>query len=415
VPRHIADTITPTTDTSQNDNLSISSSPTTESLLTLSSDRQSSEDISENENPLRVPPPPVNTLTPPSPKIEPVRHRNMQFKNIPEFAGMQEDTMQPLDFLKSVKRSFLTHGAATDEQKIDLFSLYLKTDSPAEDWFNDAKTLKKMWLELDQEFKARFPNIKKATKMAPELERELRAMRLTMKELEKTEKYRGEEMHIHMIFAEKILDLAKRAKVEKTMSGLWSVRDELLEVLRERIPEVQADWIAFMQAIKGVDMGHIREGVRKYKEKAAHNAKVNADINFLKQCTANATVGSLNSPTRAIRTQLASITISQQTTSYPAQRDPFGGIEGSRGNLFNAHPPRSPAIEAEKMTIRATLALYPMQPETPEGEAAYLDQLQAWRQLNGNNHVSKTTGFSLHPGGAPPGSGECYNCGRAGH
>jgi hypothetical protein len=232
-----------------------------------------------------------------------------------------------------------------------------------------------MWLELDQEFKARFPNIKKATKTAPELERELGAMRLTMEELGKTEKYRGEEVHTHMIFAEKILNLAKRAKVEKTTSRLWSVRDELLEVLRERIPEVQANWIAFAQAIKGVDMGHICEGVRKYKEKAAHGTKVNADINFLKQRTANATVGSLNSPTKAIRTQLAGTTISQQTTSYPVQRDPFGGIGGRGGNLFNARPPRPPATEAEKTTIRATIALYPMQTETPEGEAAYLDQL----------------------------------------
>ena len=187
------------------------------------------------------------------------------------------------------------------------------------------------------------------------------------------------------------------------------------EVLRERIPEVQANWIVFTQAIKGVNMGHIREGVRKYKEKAAHDAKVNTDINFLKQHTANATVGSLNSPTKAIRTQLAGTTISQQTTSYPAQQDLFGGIGGGRGNLFNTCPPRLPATEAEKTTIRATLALYPMKPETPEGEAAYLDQLRAWRQLNGNNHISKTTGFPLHPGGAPPGSGECYNCGQAGH
>jgi hypothetical protein len=243
----------------------------------------------------------------------------MQLENIPEFAGMQEDTMQPLDFLKSVKSSFLTHGAATDEQKINLFGLYLKTDSPAEDWFNDTKNPKKTWLELNQEFNARFPNIKKATKTAPELERELGAMRLTIEELVKTEKYRGEEVHTHMIFVEKILDLAKRMKVEKTTSGLWSVRDKLPEVLRERIPEVQANWIVFMQAIKRVDMGHIHEGVRKYKEKAAHNAKVNANINFLKQRTANATVGSLNSPTKAIRTQLAGTTISQQTTSYPAQ------------------------------------------------------------------------------------------------
>ena len=81
-----------------------------------------------------------------------------------------------------------------------------------------------------------------------------------------------------MLFAEKILDLAKRAKIETTTSGLWSVRDELPEVLREKIPESQTSWTAFTQAIKDVDMGHIREGVRKHKEKAASDAQVKADI-----------------------------------------------------------------------------------------------------------------------------------------
>ena len=126
------------------------------------------------------------------------------------------------------------------------------------------KTPKKAWAELEQEFKTRFPNVKKATKTAPELERELGAMRITAEELGKTEKYRGEDVYTHMVFAEKILDLAKRAKIEASTSGLWSVRDELPEVLRERVPENQASWIAFAQAIKDVDMGHIREGVRKH-------------------------------------------------------------------------------------------------------------------------------------------------------
>ena len=207
----------------------------------------------------------------------------MQLENIPEFSGTQEDTTQPTDFLKAIKRSFLANGTTSDDQKVGLLELYLKSDSPAEEWFNEAKTPKKTWLELEQGFKARFPNIKKATKTVPELERELGAMRIKTEELGKTEKYRGEEVYTHMIFAEKILDLAKRAKVEGSTSGLWSVRDELPEILREKIPEDQPSWTAFAQAIKDIDMGHIREGVRKYKEKAASDAQMKADINFLKQ------------------------------------------------------------------------------------------------------------------------------------
>ena len=304
----------------------------------------------------------------------------MQLENIPEFAGTQEDKSQPSDFLKAIKRSFLVSGATTDAQKVSLFELYLKSDSPAEEWFTNASAPKRTWAELEQGFKTRFPNTIKATKTAPELERELGVMSITTEELGKTEKYRGEDVYTHMIFAEKILDLAKRAKIETTTSGLWSVRDGLPEVLREKIPEGQTSWTAFAKAIREVDMGHIREGVRKHKEKAANDAQVKADITFLKQRAANALGNVVNSPTKAIRTQLASTGISQQLATQPTsgQSNVFGNSGGGGGNLFNAKPPRPPTTEEEKKTLRTSLSLYPIQPETMEGEATYLDQLRTW-------------------------------------
>ena len=341
----------------------------------------------------------------------------MQLERIPEFSGTQEDVNQPTDFIKIIKRQFLASGTVDDDKKMELFELYLKSDSPAEEWYESAKAGKKMWAALEQAFKDRFPNVKKATKTAPELERELGTMRIKTEELGKTEKYRGEDVHTHMIFAEKILDLAKRAKVETSTSGLWKVRDELPEVLREKIPENQASWTAFAQAIKDVDMGHIREGVRKYKEKTDNDAQMKADINLLKQRTASAALGNVSSPTKTIRTQLANTTITQQ--QQPAGRatpnNVFNSQSGGGGNLFAPRAQRPPATEEEKATLRASLALYPCQPETQDGEHAYLDQLRAWRRINGENHVSKATGFPLRPGGAPPASGECYNCGRTGH
>ena len=317
-----------------------------------------------------------------------------------------------------IKRSFLANATTADDQKIGLVELYLKSDSPAEEWFNDPGTPKKTWVDFETKFKTRFPNVKKAKKTAPELERELGAMRISTEELGKMEKYRGEDVHTHMIFAEKILDLAKRAKIETTTSGLWTVRDELPEILREKIPEDQPSWTAFAQAIKDINMGHIREGVRKYKDKAASEARVNADIKLLIQRTGGANNrGNVppNSPTKAIRSQLANTTISQPQVDRATQSNQFSSIGGNSGNLFNTRAPRPPATEAEKAILRSSLALYPLQPETPEGETAYLEQLRTWRRINGDNHVTKSTGFPLRPGGAPPGSGECYNCGRAGH
>ena len=121
-------------------------------------------------------------------------------------------------------------------------------------------------------------------------------MRIEVEELGKTGKFRGEEVYTHVIFAEKILELARQAKVEMSASGLWNVRDELPEILREKIPEGQASWTVFAQAIKDVDMGHIREGVRRYREKTVSDAKLKADISLLKQHMTNAALRSLDSP-----------------------------------------------------------------------------------------------------------------------
>ena len=112
-----------------------------------------------------------------------------------------------------------------------------------------------------------------------------------------------------------------------------------------------------------------------------------ADINHLKQQTANTVVGNMNSPTKAICTQLATTAISQQPVQCPTQVEVFGGMNGGGGNLFNANPrtPCPPVTEAEKATLKSSLALSPMQPETQEGEVAYLNQLRAWQQMNGDN------------------------------
>ena len=94
------------------------------------------------------------------------------------------------------------------------------------------KTVKKTGQSWSRDSKL-FPNVKKATKTVPELGRELGVMRMGTEELGKMEKYREEDVYTHMIFVEKVIVLAKR---ENSTSGLWHVRDELPEILREKIP-----------------------------------------------------------------------------------------------------------------------------------------------------------------------------------
>ena len=45
-----------------------------------------------------------------------------------------------------------------------------------------------------------------------------------------------------------------------------------------------------------------------------------------------------------------------------------------------------------------------------------MEQVWQWRTKHGDlGHVTKFSGFPLHPGCAPPGSSGCYRCGKVGH
>jgi hypothetical protein len=93
---------------------------------------------------------------------------------------------------------------------------YLKSDSPAEEWYTDEGSNEKSWQMFEAKFLARFPGAEAAKKTAPELEREILEMRLATKELDKTDMHLGVAMETHKIFADKLLDLAKQAKFKKT-------------------------------------------------------------------------------------------------------------------------------------------------------------------------------------------------------
>ena len=185
--------------------------------------------------------------------------------HIIEFSGMQDDPIQPTEFLKNINCSLMSSGVIpTDEQKITMVGLWLKLESLAEEWFNNITTPKNKYMEFEQSFRQQFSNIERMKKTKLELETELVEMKIRVEDLGKMEKYRGEDIYTHVVFAEKILDLVKIKKT--TTLGLSTLRDNLLEVLHEKVSENQSSWIKFVNAIKTVELGHIKEGVQKHKE-----------------------------------------------------------------------------------------------------------------------------------------------------
>ena len=155
-------------------------------------------------------------------------------------------------------------------------------------------------------------------------------------------------------------------------------------------------------------------------ERAAEAEKIQAQLNILEWHMASNTA-ILSSPTKPLHNQLSKTTISQPA---PNQNNPFMS-GGGQGNLSNksqpaCHPmfatqPQDRNHKEEVKVIRNSIALYPLQPATEEGQAAYREQMNTWHQQNRNVQPTRTTGFPICPGGAYLGSGKCYKCGVTGH
>jgi hypothetical protein len=201
------------------------------------------------------------------------------------FSGELSGTIQPKDFLKTFRRTMRHLNIITDKERIESFVDYLVSDSPAEEWYTDEGLKETSWQVFEAKFVARFPGAEAAKKTKSELEREILEMRLGTEELNKTETHLGVAVETHKIFADKLLDLAKRAKFEKTTMSIWQVCDNLPDILRNRIGESHTDWAVFCRAIKDVDTSHIHDSVRKHTEHIAEKQATEARLARIEQAT----------------------------------------------------------------------------------------------------------------------------------
>ena len=237
-------------------------------------------------------------------------------------------------------------------------------------------------------------------------------------------------MYTHVIFAEKALSLAKQAKISAGSNSIWKVRDELPDIIRQKVKESYASWTEFCTAIKGIEMAHIRDGVKKYQKEKEEKEKVEAAIAGLYRVQqqqqkrrpplptaplslmSNASNTMQSMTIRNTRTTPAT-TANMAPHATTANTNPFASSGGGQGNPFRQPPP--PVTSADRDALQQSLAYYPLQPNTLEGNSAWLGQLRDWRAKHGESPVTPATGFPLCPGGAAPGSGECFRCGLVGH
>ena len=312
----------------------------------------------------------------------------------------------------------------------------MEADSAADEWFDGLDEAgKKDWSAIEASFRKRWPRKKTVKKTVEEYEQEITNSPLKMEDLGRKETVAGKEVHAHIAWADNMEAVVIGAKLESTNTYVGHVRRELPKLLREKVGTGHVNWTTFLQAVRDVDLDHIREGVdiwkkeedvkRKEQEERKkdqeNNDALRRRIQQLEKLTA--------SPTAPLRQQMTTFGIGdppptvQQTSSSPA--NPFTGSGGGQGNLFypisNKPPqqsgnPRPPATQADRAALLVCLQKYPHHPDTESGRQAHRAQQADWARTHGvNAMVTESTPYPLRPGTLPVGSGECFTCGFTGH
>jgi hypothetical protein len=377
-----------------------------------------SPNITPPESPSKTPP-----ENPPSPGTKsPSQENNMATEQVDPFHGDKEDE-NPEDFLRSFYRRM---GTSTDDVKKKQFRYFLQADSAADEWFDELPMQdKKDWDAIENAFNKRWPRKKAAKKTKEEYEEEITGLRLKIEELGKKEKTAGREVYTHIAWADKMSTIVKGAKIETTTTYIGHVRKELPKPLREKVGAGHADWAAFLQAVRDVDLDHIREGAEIWKKERDEQDALRKRVQQLEKLTA--------SPTAPLRHQMTTFGIGNPTTNLtqPIRQaptiptNPFTSNNGGRGNLFQtaqtgtpsqSTTPRPPATQADRAALLICLQKYPHHPDTEAGRLAHRAQQADWVKTHGpGTLVTEATPYPLRPGTLPVGSGECFTCGFTGH
>ena len=334
----------------------------------------------------------------------------MPLTTLEEFDGEPDGKIQGPTFIMRFLRIMHETQVTADRDKIERFGLYITPDSPAEDWYANTGSIIKTWATFETEFRSRFPGIQKVKKTAAELEREMLELVLKADDLDKTESYSGVEVEAYKVHVKKLLELAKRAKIDSGTANVVHVRDKLPEILKDKVGESHTDWKAFCAAIEDVDRTYIRDGVRKHREQEVKISSLTNQLNQVERTLARNT-----NTVPDLTTQFSCTTISNAQTAPPNL--PQRQFPQQQNHNRQAGPRLTTATtEDEKAIVQANMAKYPQHPSTAEGRTSYFEQLRTWKATHSENTpITIHTPFPLRPGTAPVCSGECYTCGMQGH
>ncbi|KAK6984430.1 hypothetical protein R3P38DRAFT_2576036 [Favolaschia claudopus] len=285
----------------------------------------------------------------------------------------------PHDYIKMIKRGFVTRANVSEANKVELFSLSLAASSEAEAWFDGlAANEKATWAALEGEFLKQWPKEAPVVKTAQDLAEEMMMLEMCEDELGRKLEVDGISTYEHVQWARKMRPLCV-----KDTSGLLipQVRKKLPRPVRNLVQGTFTDWTAFLQAIRNISITDLEDEIEKEKRLRSHDA-------------------ALQSPTAPLRAAMAKATLA--TPIRRSHLSPF----------WPHNPPCS--CPANFNPFAATFP--PHHPNTGAGQTAYAKQVVEYKSRFGDlAQPNEFRPYPLTPGTQPLDAGACYDCGQHGH
>ncbi|KAJ3963834.1 hypothetical protein EV361DRAFT_812997 [Lentinula raphanica] len=313
------------------------------------------------------------------------------FLAIKNFSGDPTDGVRPSTWLRELEKTFVAMGIAEKDWAAKL-KMFLEEDSLAEEWYDSLTDEQRLgvWSDLSKMFNERFPSQKREKKDAKVYLEELESLCITH-ELILT-RHSEAQVPYHKWFGERLLALAKGAKIDKTKEGIASAWKKLPYALKRAVGEDHEDWESFTNAIRAVKWSTLRV-------EAEHEVDLEKRRELLPVAQATP------------RTQLASSFASANISSPPPSPTP--NRTRRNDSDFGRNTPRYDSL-VDKAALRAAIVAKQPYPDSEEGRRAWEQDVRDWARRFGQNvRFSDQTVMPLTPGTAPVCSGECFKCGRS--
>lgn len=341
------------------------------------------------------------------------------------FAGNDTDMPKARDWWKKYELYAESLPAA---QGLKNFRRCLSSDSDAEEWFDELPDDEKdTFQHLAEAFNAKYPKVERVKQTNDELEQELLTHILTEKQLGTFVEVDDIKIHAHHDFANKEMTLARKLKIVDSATYIGSKRRLLPAIIRNKVPQYPDNWTEFITAIKAVSSTYIQESLddkKKDAEDASAIMRKELDEERKSMATQAAQLRTLlaaqrtthaapssapASPTKQIRTQLASTAISRFAT--PRTYIPNAPYQG----IFLG--PNQTQIErlnpTQKTALKLIVDTYPLQADNAAGRAERAKQMLAFAQSHPEGTaITSRTPVPLTVGTADSGTGECWKCGK---